>query len=820
MSTIQEQLTHERNGIVAGIQRYNSTTDKAVQNGRGAETSFGSVLIKEYIIPVSEVIHDNVHNIIYNGGRRSGAFYKLLNVIAKVDHQLLAYNTLRILISGTALKGSAPLTSMLSKLGREVENEIRYSHFKDQHTELFDKIISESKRKKTQSARHMSRVLNHAQRQKGYVWEAWSTQDCVRIGAILTQAVMDVLDIFEIYNVTTGRQVSLKTASVQKTQATINVTSQALEWITKHKEVRELLQPVFSPMVVEPCNWTSLREGAYLTGDLRRRYSFVRGIRKDFHDEYSTEALAFTMEQVTRIQNTPWKVNTNVLDVAQRIWDQDMGLLLPHSEPLEIPPSQFADRPKEDLSEYELKLLQEWKMKARDTHNKESERKALCYSTASTLSVAERFKEQANIWFPMNTDNRGRVYSIVPTFNPQGDDLAKSLLCFGRGKPLGKDGWREMCIHGAGKYGYDKVSFADRVIWMENKYEEVAQLVSDPLRYTEFWTEADKPFQFLAFCFEFVEAYHNREEFVSHLAGALDGSCNGLQHFSAMLRDLVGGTATNLMPACVPADIYSDVARVCTRKLKESDISTKRMWLEFCDKHGDGQIPRKLAKVPVMTLPYGATRYGCTDTIHDYIMGTDHEVFGMDMVFGASKDLTDLLWDSISEVVVAARAIMDWLQKSAKKINASGQPIRWTTPTGFPVIQANYKVHKPVRIMTVLGKRLSVSEESSELSGNKQQSSISPNFVHSMDSSHMLLTIKYAYDKGIEDFACIHDDYGTHFCNVPTLHKCIREAFVDMYTNHDPVKDFYETYKDHIDEPPEYGSLVIDFVKDSPYFFG
>ena len=44
--------------------------------------------------------------------------------------------------------------------------------------------------------------------------------------------------------------------------------------------------------------------------------------------------------------------------------------------------------------------------------------------------------------------------------------------------------------------------------------------------------------------------------FVSHLPIAMDGSCNGLQLFSLMLRDPVGGTAVNLLPADTPQDIY------------------------------------------------------------------------------------------------------------------------------------------------------------------------------------------------------------------------------------------------------------------------
>jgi len=40
-----------------------------------------------------------------------------------------------------------------------------------------------------------------------------------------------------------------------------------------------------------------------------------------------------------------------------------------------------------------------------------------------------------------------------------------------------------------------------------------------------------------------------------------DGSCNGLQHYAALGRDVIGATSVNLMPCDVPQDVYSGVAQ-------------------------------------------------------------------------------------------------------------------------------------------------------------------------------------------------------------------------------------------------------------------
>lgn len=48
-----------------------------------------------------------------------------------------------------------------------------------------------------------------------------------------------------------------------------------------------------------------------------------------------------------------------------------------------------------------------------------------------------------------------------------------------------------------------------------------------------------------------------------------DGSCNGLQHYAAIGRDLLGAAAVNLVPAEKPQDVYSEIATIVERKRRE-----------------------------------------------------------------------------------------------------------------------------------------------------------------------------------------------------------------------------------------------------------
>ena len=46
----------------------------------------------------------------------------------------------------------------------------------------------------------------------------------------------------------------------------------------------------------------------------------------------------------------------------------------------------------------------------------------------------------------------------------------------------------------------------------------------------------------------------------------------------------------------------------------------------------------------------------------------------------------------------------------------------------------------------------------------RQRAGIAPNFIHSLDSSHLMLTILLAEEQGITSFSMIHDSYGVHAC--------------------------------------------------------
>mgnify|MGYP003340111153 CR=1 FL=1 len=90
--------------------------------------------------------------------------------------------------------------------------------------------------------------------------------------------------------------------------------------------------------------------------------------------------------------------------------------------------------------------------------------------------------------------------------------------------------------------GEDKISLDDRENWAYEHEDDIVKTVENPFDY-HWWMTADKPFQALAWCYEFYGYLKEGMGFVTTLPVSADGSCNGLQHLSAILRDEQGGRA-------------------------------------------------------------------------------------------------------------------------------------------------------------------------------------------------------------------------------------------------------------------------------------
>ena len=161
--------------------------------------------------------------------------------------------------------------------------------------------------------------------------------------------------------------------------------------------------------------------------------------------------------------------------------------------------------------------------------------------------------------------------------------------------------------------------------------------------------------------------------------------------------------------------------------------------------------------------------------------------------------------------------------------------MEWTTPFGFYVYQTYY-THKQRRVRTQLngvlkGYRTSLREMIPKTQDvKKNKNAVSPNFIHSLDAAHLMLTINdLRYEYGVRNIHVVHDCFGVHADMVDMLVHTLKENFIEMYQGDGIVDSFIEDYlKEYLDKHdyfkvvenrPMTGDLNINEVRESRFFF-
>lgn len=215
-----------------------------------------------------------------------------------------------------------------------------------------------------------------------------------------------------------------------------------------------------------------------------------------------------------------------------------------------------------------------------------------------------------------------------------------------------------------------------------------------PLDGKRWWMESDEIWQTLACCIELTNAIRSNDphNYVSHMPIHQDGSCNGLQHYAALGRDVLGAKSVNLLPAKYPQDVYSDVANLVQLQIN-SDLENNVDIAKIVD----GFVSRKIVKHTVMTYVYGVTKYGAKLQVlkrlkEDPKFPEAHKVT-------ASLYLSEKIFHSIRQMFTQTRKIQDWLTNCAQIISTDYQnTVEWVTPIGFPVYQSYFKSLKSVSL--------------------------------------------------------------------------------------------------------------------------
>jgi DNA-directed RNA polymerase len=807
---MQTQAEIELEAYGFGKERMAKAIDKNEAEGRADTNPYAQAIYRRFVLPLADIIRAG---LVKTGPGRHAAHVHLLS---SMDPEATAYIAVRAAMTATIEKNDGGRT-IIAQVGRAVYHEHLLTHFADMNPELFYTLTNDFEKRSSKNERHRMTVYKMQAQKAGLVLPEWGSGDRDVVGAYLLEQLAS-LGMLEV------KQVTLGAGRLARTKYDVHLTEQVAKLVDSISDFVIESTPYFLPCVEKPRDWTDLTDGGFHTQEMRRLMPFAIKAHPSLRDHLRNADLSKELRALNTLQSTKWRINSRLLDAVRNVHDKfDME---------EVISSNDAPKPEKPLwlvGQVDLESLDDartaefklWKRRMAQWYTDAKQRGVKWGRFYNAMRVAQKFRDYSALYFVYFMDFRGRKYVQTTGVSPQGSDLQKALLEFAEGKPLHTQAAKDwFCITGANRFGADKLTLPDRVKWVKDRHEQILAFAADPVANSD-WTDADKPLQFLAWCFEYADWTVFGDNFLSRISVGMDGSCNGLQNFSAMLRDEVGGRATNLLPPEVatdtPNDIYGLVAVRTMQLLRDADaddLGYRARWLE----HG---VNRTLVKRSVMTLPYGSTRFSCAEFIvGDYMKAGKCPEFTKAEYAKAANYLSHLVWRAIADVVVKAREAMDWLQRAALELTGEGyQYIHWITPSGFPVVQAYWEVSVHQISTKLCGKaRLKVHKDTDKVDRNRHKNGIAPNFVHSLDASHLTLTTLAGASEGITAFHMVHDDFGTHAADADTLYRIIREQFVNMYTGYCPLEAFHAQHP-HLDPRPKLGNLDIRQVLDSPYFF-
>jgi DNA-directed RNA polymerase, mitochondrial len=817
MQPTARELERQQRKEIEDIRRGEKAYFEALEHKDPSSLPSGKRLMREIIPALTDAIaahqEECLQAIKQNGGKRMPYLW----VIQTVKAQTLAFLTLdaalRAEIGNATDTKSLHLTAVAARLGKAVRDHSEVKELADR--DGLDVLAALKKRFKTVNRMTWSRWKAKV----GAIRQTWTKETIVHLGAALLGQLLAVAP--EHFRTDHRRMAG------GRTQLFFTLTPQSREVVDDVEQRRAIAMPHYLPMVIRPLDWryaASLSRmppgenenstaphsvGKLEGGYVIHRLDFIRTGREEHTKALEGAVSARDLDAANRIQSTGWAINQFIYDVmseawanGQRIGKLETGDMLPHGQ---LTDEAFAGLTKEEKSEHCRKRLA--------IHKENDRRKSRFNAVVDCLAVAREYRDEPVFYYPHVQDFRHRVYPVpVRGPHPQGDDMAKSLLHFAEGKPLGDTGEFWLRVHAANCAGKDKLTLEERVAWTFDHTDQILAYAQAPLKSTA-WTEMASPWCFLAACHELAliqSATTAASDFISHLPVALDGSCNGIQHLSAMGLDPIGAQATNLRPG-ERQDIYTLV-----KERVESIVATHAATGDAIASAWLNTISRQTVKRAVMTTPYGVTIRGIRDQLLDDGLVPDND--------GKAADyMRDCICEALSGTIVAAKDIMGWLQTCAAALGKAGLPLRWETPSGSRCAQAYHTTTATV-VRTLCGSLTLLQEDAkSTLKPAKQALASAPNIVHSFDAAHLALTVTAGAERGISHWATVHDSFATHAANTQALCSVLREQFVMIYKE-DWLKrlhDGFQAYAPHVQlpPPPTRGDFDIEEVLRSDFFF-
>lgn len=806
---VERQLQLEKEYRTRSLTKSRELVQKALAAGNLSSLPKVSRMIAAAYDTVAEGIND------MKAQKSAGVGAKYRSILRLVPTDVLAVMALTKCIDSLFLKESGgsrtSAQALLASLGRQVQAEVLSIQLEVVAPAYIKRVYEYLKERNTTSQSHIMKTLRASAENVHYGHEPWSASQCVAVGKLILQPVWE-----------TGLFTWDK--STDATQLQYLAPSEALAEVLGDLVLDADTVEIKPPMIVPPQKHVDMFSGGYLLRSTCKRGTYhnhhiTRAMKREVAEAFKKATALQGM--LNKAQEVPYCINKDILTLVAEARRTGVTTGMPSSYPAPKPEWYLDGVPKEDYTERQLDDFQTWKMNMRNWYIQERARVSKLRSMVTLVQMCEEFKDEPELYFPTCVDWRYRLY-FKSSLHPQGSDMQKALLSFSRAKPLGERGLFWLKVHVATCYGYDKALFEKRAAWVDENIEQVRLVASSPFN-VEAFRSADSPWCFLAACIDLVNALDSEspELYESRIPVAMDATNSGSQHFSALLRDSVGGKLTNLFweGNAEKADMYMDVKRRTDAKVI-MDLD-KPEFVVQADYWRHNEITRGFCKRPCMTHVYSATVRSCSEYILQAAQEAGYEGTEEYSLFKLADYLSSRMKEAVEDANPAATTAMKYLQALCYRVPAANH-LQWTTPLGGLVMN-RYTESEETRVavksmnlthLLVYNRNYNVNNK------RKAKSGISPNWIHSLDATHLGMII----NAHSGDIMPIHDSVATHACDVDAMHKVIREQFLKLYTEHDILQEITDAaVACGADleglEMPQKGSLKLEEVLESKFFF-
>jgi len=693
---------------------------------------------------------------------------------------------------------SAPYTPVCVVLGRTVRDDMRMRRIKalGLHKPFTGKLAKYKER-----GREYVREVMALSGVQEVLDDPFGDGLCLKLGKYLVGRLIEE----------TGAVVSFRMAVSGKTRRRLRLSDEVEKFLSATGVEDALASASLPPMLVPPLSWTNESDGGYL---LYRRSVVTREHAKGHYD--NTGPLPPKVaDTLNKLQQVPWTVNREVFGVAQKFMSE-YGFL-PGADTAEVPAMPTPD----DLNEEERASMAEYR---REVNVENRIRRKLRATLSRIMSVGREVLGRDAIYFPWMIDWRGRFYPMSSDFHVQGCDVARGCLQFAESCKVTEEGVDALAHHAANAYGLSSSSIADRERFISENWADIERSIENPMK-EEFWQQASDPFTFLAAVRELAAADGN-PNYESNASVEIDGSNNAIQWLSVLSGSEPLAVSTNVLPSPDgPKDLYALAGAVVLQDLIDDRMGNNPVDKEMAkyilaplglsatesitaDEVAADRTLRKFMKSPTMTSCYGATEYGIFRQMVSggYLDAVPLEVSKAKVGFWLARRITELLDEILSKPML----LMGWMRGVAKGLAEHDQTLEWTSPMGWRV-DHTYAKFRAARLNTVAGSR-SRRNYGKKIDKVRQVRSIVPNFIHSLDASHVAAVVT-EFDGPLGG---IHDCFLCRPKDTESLHGLVRDRFVAIVKT-DPLQSWAEQVSPGTITP--FDPLDVSDTINSRYFF-